>query len=77
MIGRPGDGDFAADPRNNSRTSGNLRQPQLFITQGQAGSGRLEGDGVLAGRIDNPEGPSAFEDLEQELTTELAPPTFQ
>jgi len=45
--------------------------------QGQAGSGRLEGDGVLAGGIDNPEGPSAFEDLEQELTTELAPPTFQ
>jgi len=55
-------------------TKGNLN---FSSPQGQAGSGRLEGDGILAGRIDNPEGPSAFEDLEQELTTELAPPTFQ
>src|SRR5271157_3376109 len=29
-----GDGDFAADPRNNSRTNGNQRQSQLFITPG-------------------------------------------
>jgi hypothetical protein len=27
-----GDGDFAADSRNNSRTNGNQGQPQLFIT---------------------------------------------
>ena len=26
-----GDGDFAADSRNNSRTNGNEGQPQLFI----------------------------------------------
>ncbi len=27
-----GDGDFAAGPQNNSRTNGNQRQPQPFIT---------------------------------------------
>src|SRR4051812_22504878 len=37
----------------------------------------LEGDGELAGGVDDAEGPPAFQHFHEELAAELAPPAFQ